>query len=452
MAFTIRYYRLFEVQLLHEFYLLGGNKLTYFDLPAAQRKEVLKERVLSREYPLAQDIEIVPTPSCKSALDNYRLKFSMTGGVGFIVAASGVLKPAAGGGEVLKPEIAIPADLELNFSIKVKNPLFKNFTALPMKRDFPGSYLFSNAPTSVQGTGYLSLSQPAPGFVLGKTYGPGEVIRLGGILQEAIANTTDGSHWQGIEEDGYVNENDRVLLPKAFVYTPEPGIPAGNFVFTLKKTSGEVLKTLTIASSRPGDGIRVDMQQYKPATYPDPVPTPDGLYDLEIQTPTATEIRRVYLVSGFDANDVGLINIRVGETDASYRVLGADGELITTPTHPVFEIRFRSRRTFWRYQSRLNSKRLATLDDDTASLFFDEDGNAAVKNTLSKQLVTKVPQKLSRVPVNVTDAGGTVLKPLPHPQPTPLRVKTVTLPGEPPGRLFSEVYVATVPNSLKIGN
>ena len=102
MAFNNKYFRLFEVRILHEYYLLAGADHIFYDLSANDRQEMLMKRVLGGQYKLLNDLDIVPTPSTTQLLRNHKLIFKKTA-TGFVVLAQGLptLLPISGTDGVL---------------------------------------------------------------------------------------------------------------------------------------------------------------------------------------------------------------------------------------------------------------------------------------------------------------------------------------------------------------
>ena len=109
---TTRYKRLFEIRLLHHYWLDDGA--TVFDLIAPQKSR--DQRLLS--YDLRPFLAVAPTTATAKALQ----------GLG------GVYKNTALGGLVAVPDTAVvPLDARFDFVVTVQNSAFFNYTALTLR-------------------------------------------------------------------------------------------------------------------------------------------------------------------------------------------------------------------------------------------------------------------------------------------------------------------------------
>ncbi|MBK8565161.1 MAG: hypothetical protein IPN76_17930 [Saprospiraceae bacterium] len=257
MSFHHKYFRLFEVRLLHEYYLLGEDGVSFYDLSPADRVAMLEKRLLSGQYKLMDDILIVPTKDTKELLDKRRLRL-VQNFTGFAVVGRGESATLSDGTPAIKPMVALDENLELLFRISIKEPKFKNYTSLPLRRPQEGGYYFANSASNVKGTGFLSMSQSVPDFIPGTDYSAGDLARFAGVLREANAMTNSNANWDNIESDGYVNESDRLVLNHIFRYRPMDGEVGGAFEFVLKQPNGgAVVKTIAVPSM-PFLGQRLD--------------------------------------------------------------------------------------------------------------------------------------------------------------------------------------------------
>jgi len=446
MSIFIKYHRIFEIRLIHEYFLLHDTTLTFFDLSANDQRQKLEQRLLMGQYRLMDDLHIEPTAECSKILRNYRLKMAQTP-LGMIVACSGKMKKLPDNSEVLVPEIPLLPNLELTFIVKIKNANFRSYTSLPFRSPLTGSYFFSNDPNNVKDAAFISLSRPVSEFEPNKPYLPGDLAQHGNLLKEATANTDTNNFWESIESLGYVNENDRRLFPKKFLYHPTIEEIGNPFVFTLKDVSDNSEIKRIVVEQAIKSGIRIDFSTTN--IKGSEIPLPNGRYKLEIDNSIALVEKQIYLFSEFSQADFGIICIHIGESMPEYRVLGDEGALIQP--HPKFEIRMRSRMTYWRYQAKQTDKR---LQPKGSAHFFNDDQNNSTQDLQSYRfLITKKPQKLANLPIKITDNAG-ALDVFPQPGPSPLKTnKTENLaPTEPPGRIYSDVYISTVNGKIGIVN
>ncbi|MBV6441921.1 MAG: hypothetical protein EPGJADBJ_03614 [Saprospiraceae bacterium] len=414
MATVIAYQRLFEIRILHEYYLLGPNVLSYFDLPKTERDTHFRNRVLWNQYHLRNDLLIEPDARTTTILKGLKWHFLPTL-AGLSLAASAVPFQLSNGTTAKKPAISPSSGTQLLFYIRLRNPFFQNFTSIPLRRSlFSPIYYFSNNPSSVKGADFTSLSASVAVLEAGKQYEMGELARVGGVLKEAQQNTdgTNPSHWRDLSGDGYVNESDRICLPKVFFYPFAASDNIHTAIFTLKKPDGTPLPPFTVNS----DGTTPLTEV---AVHFEPRP-PDGLYLLNINTGPVQKDLNVFLTDAYDPTALGIVHLDLDVTDPTYRILGAEDEIRNEnadpagkPIPPVFEIRLRSRKTIWRYLSYFNNRRIRP---DGLADYLKQEDNTAI--TLAPQPYTLLPIGISSPspgisPVSLPNADPAALKPRP---------------------------------------
>lgn len=422
MATVIAYQRLFEIRILHEYYLLGPNVLSYFDLPKSERNTLFRNRVLWNQYHLRNDLLIEPDDKTKAILKGLQWRFLQTL-AGMSVAVSAIPFQLSNGSPAKKPAIPPNPGTRLTFYLRLRNPLFQNFTSLPLRRKNPSPiYYFSNHPSAVQGADFASLSAPVATLESGKPYEMGELSRAGGALKEALQNTdgTDPNHWRDLAGDGYVNESDRICLPKTFRYPFAAPDNIHAATFNLKQPDGTPLLTLTINS----DGT-TPLTDVVVRFSPSP---PDGLYILNIDAGPVQKDMNVFFTDAYDPTAFGIVHLDLDVTDPTFRILGAEGEIRNEnadpagkPIPPVFEIRLRSRKTIWRYLSYFNNRRIRP--DGLPDHLRQEDNTA----------VTLAPQPYTLLPIGISSPSPGI-GPIPLPNADPAALKP-----RPPDLLYSDI-------------
>ena len=450
MSIITKYHRLFEVRILHEFFLLEEDKLSFFDLSKEDQLTQLEKRISFGHYQLMNDLNIEPDIKTKKHLKNLRLKFIQT--TTGMTLACGSMVQRMDGIDYTVPEIALtsggPASssIELNFLVRLKKSAFFNYTAVPLNSKRTGGYIFSNITSTVESPDYISLSQPIPSFNAGETYLSGDIADHSGNLKEAFAHTSTPEFWEEVKGTGFVNENDRRVFAKRFTYYPQSSELNDPITFSLKAIdSSETLKEISV--SQPSKtGVNVDFRMILPNRKTESVPLEDGRYQLEISSANGTRQKEIFLSDAFQNSDLGIINIRI-QGEGVRKFLGDKGEILTP--HPIYEIRFRSRKSFWRYQARQNGKKLEPVG--SSQFFKGENFQDAQDSIPSKLLVTRTPQKIARMPVQITDEVGTK-DTFPQPNPSPLKMKVTEelSPNEPPGRIFSDLYISTIEGKIKV--
>ncbi len=154
MSFSLTYKRLLEVRLLHEYYLLGPDALSFFDLPDNDREKLFRKRVAANQYRLQHDVAIEPSEQTRIILKNLGWRF-LTTAAGFTLAAKSEPMQLDNGSPAYRPAISPGPGVNLHFILSVRNPLFQNFTSLPLRGPaLSAAYYFSNRPVAVNGNGF----------------------------------------------------------------------------------------------------------------------------------------------------------------------------------------------------------------------------------------------------------------------------------------------------------
>jgi hypothetical protein len=429
LSTVIPFSRLFEIRVLHEYYLLGQNAATFFDKPAVDRAAIFSDRILNQQYLVSRDLIIEPSAPTMTTLKGLQWRFAQTP-AGFVVGAA-TKTISANGSSITQPAIQPRADTDLFFIVRNRNPYFSNFTSLPLTRGpLPFRYYFSNRPACIQGADFATLSVQSPDFDAAKSYEMGQTAFKDGMQQEfAPSSDPNVAPWRPAPGAGFVNEGDNMALPKVFDYQFKQSDNIQQAVVRLQNSANQDVKVINLTSTKPLGTVRLDF-----SAYPDPlqnnikITIPDGLYQLIIDAGPIQENRTVFLSDLYQARAFAIIHISFAEPDPTYRILNADGSIRsvnTVPHHPVFEIRLRSRFTFWRYISRYRDQNLAV--NPTMVDYLEAEGN---------NVITKVPQVFSFLPAGLHSTDDNAHPPvfkLPTPLPDLIRPK-------PPNQLyFSEV-------------
>jgi len=397
MATIISYKRLFEVRLLHEYYLLSSDESSFFDMPLNDRNNLLKKRILKGQYRLNRDIEVVLDAGTEVLFKALNWHFVPTA-TGFAIAVRTKIKTVNGADvEVPYTPFPLPAP-PLYFHIQTRNVVFKNYTFNYLaKGPLPLIYYFSNRPESVHDTDFAALSLPVLPFVAGKNYEMGDIAQIGPDILEAPVNTDSNLNWLAVQGKGWVNENDRICLSKTFRYRFASSNTANEAVFKLKSADGSIeLKTINSKSTAPLNVVSLDFSSRKNVQNID-VEVPDGLYQLDIEVGSTTQTQPLYLSNAYRSQAYGLIHINVDQPDTLYSVLNTDGSIrnlnpdpLGERMHPVFEVRLRSRKTYWRY--------VPIFRDDTFQ------PHSSLANYLEQEgdsLITRRPQIFTYLPFGV---------------------------------------------------
>lgn len=419
--------RLFEVRLLHDYFLNIENESFFAGtLTSEQREERLRELASMGQLNMRKEIEIRPTEKTKELLRNYRLRFIPTL-TGFFVGVQ-VNKIEPGDDSITyQPLIPMGNDLEFSFHIYPTNPRFKSYSNVPLRKRVEAIYYFDNN----MNTGKVapSLSLPVLPFDSNTSYEMGEMAINGGATQGAVEDAEPGSPpaiWESVDGEGLINTNDRRLLPKKFFFRLPDTSSLTQVNATLTDMGGTILNQYAYDVSGNVTLISVDFTKDNNGDE-----IPDGTYNLEMTDNNGFFLNKEILLNDdlFDKNAFAAIAINTAETDAGFKILETDGSLIaktdtsgTVTPPPLFELRMTSRRCFWRYKSAGNFDPAVVNDVDTA--LEPSTGATNILWTISPQSLTRIP-----IPIGLLN--------LPNPEENaPLRYEN--------GRYYADVYISAV--------
>ena len=434
------------MRVLHEYFLIGGSTFSYYDLPKTSRDTLLEDRLTQSHYRLMQDISIEPTDICRQILRNYHLKFFSTP-TGFVII-TGAQEKMVNGVSTVFPRLSIDELLELNFLIKIVNPQFINYTGLPLSKDSYAGYHLTNKAANVTDSDFISLSKPVADFQNGQNYLSGQIANHAGQLREATSDTTSNVPWIDVQGDGMVNESDRNVLPATFTYHPSQEEIGNPITFNLKSIDGtEEIKTINIPSGQVG-GHPINLSSGWSSTSESIYLIDEGRYKLEKSNDQGTTERTIFLSPQYASNHLGASTIVVGNDPQWSAILGSDKALLQP--HPIFEIRFRARHSYWMYQARLSDKSLVPRSGNHI-FFHDDAGNDATSDTPSSFFVTKRPQKSALAPIKIISGGLQEYFVQPGPQHL-MPMRNIINPSGPTGRLISRVPISSITGKLEVDN
>lgn len=407
---AIYYKRLFEVRILLEYYLRDNIHQDVFAPANPALESLLAQRVDHQQYNIWHVLTIVPLQTTGSLFEGRAIRLIPTP-AGFFVG----LKVTPRDNKFV-PFISLDPDIRFHFAITAKNPLLRNITNYPLRSSVPAIYYFSNS-NEAGNQRFPFLSLPVAPFKAGKTYAMGELAVVGGNLKEALVRTASAtaSRWRALDAEGLANEGDRILLPKQFEYIFDPESNVSTADIALTTADGTIIKQMSFSSSSGLNRLSLDFNMNNSGEIS------DGLYQLAVTGDGGyLEERKVYLSNSlYRAGSFGLIDIKPGEAD--FRLLEADGSL-RTPV-PVFEIRLKSRSTYWRYISSKGKKLKVT---DKTDPYLTVTGGA---------LQASVPRPLTFMPVEFRRNDPAIERVfLPNPP-------TVSFKPEADGRVYSDIYL-----------
>ncbi len=439
------YKRLVDVKILNEYYLLNSDEGSFFAIDdAALRKAFLDDRVLHGQYNLTTDLTIEPIGETKKLLKSYRIRL-VPQSTGFMLGMEVDPVTQEDGSSDYFPKISFEKPVRLHFGLQIRNPLVLNFSSLPYRSSYPAIYFCTNDdPDNVRNFPVLSL--PIADFQSGKIYEMGELAVINNAIHEAIirTNSADPGFWRQVEGNGFLNEQDRNLLPASFVYTFNPESEVNEATFTLKTIDGAVLKTIQKTAGGTNKLSRVNLNfsfQDIENSGDELIPILPGSYELDIAGNNGfSESHRIHLNKElYQRGFLGVVEILIDPSDTGpFGLLRDNGALITAIDidgakipHPELEIRIKGRITYWRY---ISNKKKELAVGTKATSFLTKEGRVLVSNE---------PRNLSFLPTLFTiqdqNQGETLF--LPNPEPTPLK--------EREGRIYSDIYVSQIKDTIE---
>jgi hypothetical protein len=402
MAVTITYNKLFEVKILHHFFLNKGESV--FDSMTDEDKALTMLNYDVREF-----FDIYPTPECQKALSSHNCVFKATS-QGIIIGVR------AEGDDQNPPNLSLfnpfDDDQVFTFVIQLKDMGFMNYTALPFTGNSGKMSVFSNL-TSGSPRSFPSLTSNPPMYEADTEYYPGDMLAndtnnlttLFTALNKTTNPVTNSVDWM-IETLAdhvpltYANINDQhsvvhgILLYKVSLPDVTPSI-------RVKTSSGIIISPEINILAGEYRTVQVDMRGFPDGFYTIHFESPDPHYDDDI----------AFYLFQKRSNPFGIINLALQSDDPDYSMIDASGFLRS----PVYELRCRNRLTYWRY----------------------------VGKAFNANSVTEKPLPLTRYGVitNVTvkDKDGADAEDLPNPGYSPIKTEALSNPDE--NKYYSEIHI-----------
>lgn len=412
---TIYYKKLFEVRILHEYYLMNHHHQEFFALNELQRNAILQQRLLNKQYDIWKDVTIAPAEESKRLFQGHHIRFIQQP-TGFFIGIR--VKPA---GNQFIPYIPLDESIHFTFTIDIKNPYFRNITNDGLSNTIPGIYYFDNANAEGNKT-FPALSTPVAAYQPDRQYAMGALAVIGGELMEALesTHTPDPSRWKKLNASGLVHEGEKILLPKQFLYRFDRKKNVTTVEFILKTSDGADVKQISFTQPERLEQIPLNFL----AADADATDIPNGFYTLEVTgDDNFQEQRKVYLNDVvYNSRYLGVIDI--GQNNTDFKLWEADGSL-QSPA-PIFEIRLKSRSTYWRYLSGEGKKFKVTTK------------TSPYLTAVQGALLCKAPLPFSFTPIefhNNDPAIESVF--LPNPS-------DITFRPEEDGRVYANIYLSPI--------
>jgi hypothetical protein len=339
MSQILLYKSLFEVNILHHFFVNKGEQ--EWDKMSQEDKDRMESN-----YDIREIFDITPTLDCTKALSAHNCIFKRTS-TGILVGIKA--KPDELNSGKFNSFVPLADNLTFRFMVTLKDMNFLNYTALPLQGNRGKIFLLNNSFTNAANA-FPSLSAIPPVFENGNVYMPGDTLaddtvnqtKLYTALLKTSENPNLSDDWITEEADidtpmNYVNVNDSYPVANGF-FTYTMKVKDAKPIATMKNSSGfTVTPKMEIIQ---GDfyALQVDMLKF-----------PQGIYSIHIDSdnPTYHDDVTFYLLQGSET-PFALIEIKTKSKQPAYDLFDEDDLL-----SPTFEIRFRNRRTHWRYFGKL---------------------------------------------------------------------------------------------------
>lgn len=416
MAFSITYRPLFEIRIVHGYYLPDVDD---FLNAGATQNDILR----SVAYNIQNDVALFPTDACQRLMDGHHMIFKPTA----LGATIWIETEQRDTGNAYYPVIPIAAETAFDFKLRLKEPYWGNRSRFRLRPNVKAKYYFSNW-KPLASIAYPSLALAPGQYLEGRQYEMGEMVENGSVFvaQEDVDGTPtfDTSKWEAEDNLRYVNDQNQQLLAKKFWYyfTPNSGNQIQNPTFILWSDTVEI-KRATITGT-----IRTKRH------YLDFSDVNNGFYQLEVFDDNDYQHKKsIYLHDGlFDSQDWGLISIGQAKSSdftdhaylADFRLLEDQGDLPAST--PVFELRIKNRATYWRYKlNPADEPQFNTID------YLDP---AFDLESVGKTIISKDPIALNQYQVPPKLYTNTISD-LPLPTPYDQIIKPID------GKVYSDIFL-----------
>jgi len=423
----IIYKKLFEVQLLHEYYLTKTDETTVFD--DLNNKDVFLNDNFTNGVPNAGDdlLYLLP-PAIQEVFNNFHLRL-VPSYAGFSVMTKVTENVLSDGTIAYKPLVQMPATANLLVQLSPKNNLLVTVTNKRIDKNIPAVYYFTNEDIPSAKT-FPVLSAGIPVFDSSYAYEQGELYTDSSGKLCLFYMNGSAKDFLPVTGDGYANTSDELLVPLQFNYRFNGTDNVTKANFELIDHTGKTVRSYEFVSELP---LKKQLINFSNNQNPAIVDPPDDaiaslplsgvsaetVYSLSVTiNDTATVVQKLIF---FDDDDIltgcwGIVNIKPQVTNTEYNLYDANGLIlyrkktdgtVANPA-PVFEVRVKSRATFWRYINDRNG----ILKDDISPSFLQRDG--------TNNLASLVPRNASALPrmFTIKNSSGNITKQqfLPNPE------------------------------------
>ena len=408
----VNYKILFEVKLLHEFYLTRQDGTTIFDLPTQdQRINFLLEEFSKGIESINSDLSYEFPESTTKEYEGYGLKL-LPGYSGFKVAARVNAKKLNDNSLVFEPFFSLPDNYCINVLIKKKDRSIDGYTNGTVNASLPSSYFFSTE--GIAGNKIFPyLTHPVSGFDAGRSYEQGDLASFGVNDVRAYYRDGAGDQWDPVSASSFANENDRLLLRPRFNYFFPSSSDVTNAAFVLKDRNGTTVQSASFNNTGRMSKVAVDFSSKRDLlNMPDTSQIQNNVFSLEVSGNNGYSHTHRVLFSDRFYNEAtwAIVSISARPDNSDFQLIADDGYLIKRKNSagiwanaPVFEIPVKSRFNYWRFIN--NRGRKLQLAPELQDYLDLEEGI----------LLTKRPRPIARYFFLLRKTGSSDTKYVPNP-------------------------------------
>ncbi len=246
---SVVYKTLFEVKLMHEFYLTSKDGKSVFELVnQPDRINYLLDQFSNGMPSVNNDLEFIFPAESEEIYKSAYMKLLSTYS-GCKVAIRVNPKTLADGSLVFEPFVPLPDDFNINIQLKKKSAFIERYTNSATSPAVPAQNFFSNQTISGVKT-FPFLTSPVPAFDGARTYEQGEIVSFGANDIREFYNDGTIDQWESVSGTDFSNENDQLLVPLKFYYSfvNQNNITAATFI--LKDKNANEIKSINISGFR----------------------------------------------------------------------------------------------------------------------------------------------------------------------------------------------------------
>lgn len=358
---SLIYKTLFEVKLMHEFYLTDATGKNFFSFPNQQdRINFLLQQFTDDQESINDDVEYDFPDELKSTFENYNLKL-LTTYSGFKVAVRVNEIILSDNSVVFQPLTPLPDDLNIYVLLSKKDNQIDSYTNSLFSINAPFIYFFSNEDLSSAKT-FPFLSSAISPFNAANVYEQGQLASFGTNDIREFYKNTSGDQWNNVTGNGFANENDLLLLSTKFSYSFNNASNITSAQFVLKDKNASTIKTISVAQPTILKTFLNFSHESTLVSLPETFAISDYIFSLDVTASNGYSKNHKIIFSDnlYNKNYFGVVHIKTKPTNSAFNLFASDGFLIRRKNAlgvwtdaPVFEIPVKSKFTYWRY---LNDK------------------------------------------------------------------------------------------------